>query len=407
MKRIVIISLILAIPASSLGQVRIMFSHQSVGRNVIADPERADPANRASTPIRDSLPANVAFWDHDYYNFSTDLVTPGTYVPGSILDPAGDIYSISGFGSHRGSEPHEMLLDHLLGGAFSDSPDLDGRAFRDSCMSRFEVVMIKPGYLDVHMNTASSLANYQTMLNEVSDWWHDYNITHGTNIILVVMTSSSLRHPSDYSGGTGGWPDTAAGHAEAEADAAAYRELELWLQSEWTGRNSENRHFSTFELCVNLTGTPSEKFFTKDIFTGTGAGDSSGDHHLNTAGSNAVQEALIDFIDELAAGIEDGTSAVGDLPMPGITLHDAVPNPFNPSTMLSFEMTEAATVRLSIFDISGKRVTTLVDEAAAAGRQQVLWDGKDDSGIRVSSGVYFYRIESESFSETKRMALVK
>ena len=407
MRLVLLITLIMALPINCLGEVRVLFSHQSVGRHVVAEPERAEPTLRATAPIRDFLNENVNFWDHDYYNYSTDLVTPGVLVPGSLLDPDGEIFSIGGFGSHRGAGHEDVLLSHLLGEAFCDTPDTDGRAFRDSCLSRFEIVMIKPGYRDLHMNTGSSLAEYQQTLNDVADWWHQYNIEHETNIFLVVMSGSSLRHPSDYSGGTAGWADNAAGHAEAEADVAAYRQLDLWMQNEWSYRHPELRYFSTFEHCVNLSGSRTEKFFTKDSYTGTGEGSDSGDHHLNTAGSNDLQELMVTFINDLAYQVDNNLSATGEIRQQSITLFDPKPNPFNPTTAISFETSEALPVNLSIYDVSGKHVVTLVNEIRSMGRHEVFWNGQDHTGSLVSSGVYFARIASGSFQENKRMTLIK
>jgi FlgD Ig-like domain len=404
MKKLIILTFFLALPGFSFGQVRVMYSHQSVGRYIISDPERAAPATRATDPIRQFLNPNVAFWDHDYYNFSTDLATPGTNVFGSILDPAGDIWpNILGFGAHRGSEPEEQLLDHLLGNAFLDTPEPNGRAFRDSILSRFDITLIMPGYLDVRMNTTSSLAAYQSMLNSVSDWWH----TNNPGKFFVVMSASAMRHPSDYSGGTASWPNTPAGHAEAESDVAAYRELDLWMQNTWINRHPENRYFSVWWLVVNHSGSASEKYFTQDIFTGTGAGDDSGDHHLNIAGSDAVQAAMVQFINDLAAEFDGSTSDVGVPLNPGLTLHDPMPNPFNPTTVLAFDLAEVSEVVLSIHDLSGRTVRTLVNETRSSGNHQVSWDGRDHGGQRVSSGIYFYRIRAGEYSETKRMALVK
>lgn len=402
-----VILFVLALPMTCLGQVRVLFSHQSVGRHVVAEPERAEPTLRAADPMRDFLNANVAFWDHDYYNYTTDLGHPGNYVPGSLLDSDGEIFSANGFGSHRGSDHEDVLLSHLVGEAFTNNPTPEGRAFRDSCMSRFDIVMIKPGYRDLHMNTASSLDEYKTIINEVSDWFHEYNVSHGTNKYFVVMSGSSLRHPSDYSQGSAGWNDNAAGYAEAEADVAAYRDLDVWLQNEWTHRHPENKHFSTFELCVNLSGSDTERYFTKDIFTGTGAGDSSGDHHLNTAGSEFLQEAMVNFVNQLASEFEGSVSGANAPQLQKITLFSPTPNPFNPTTAISFEVSETSAIRLSVYDISGKLVTTLMNETRSAGRHEVYWNGQDAQGNSVSSGVYFARIESGTFVENKSMTLIK
>jgi|GEM_PF-5047629 len=101
-------------------------------------------------------------------------------------------------------------------------------------------------------------------------------------------------------------------------------------------------------------------------------------------------------------------SPVNDQEMPVMaTLANAYPNPFNPSTQLAFELTESGPVRLGIYDATGRLITTLVDEHRADGHHEVTWNGRDNSGRLSPAGVYLYRLEHGSFSETKRMTLVK
>jgi len=88
-------------------------------------------------------------------------------------------------------------------------------------------------------------------------------------------------------------------------------------------------------------------------------------------------------------------------------LHDAVPNPFNPQTRLSFSLPRSCHVRLTIYDVRGRLVTTLRDTDYGPGRHDVVWTGLNASGRPVASGVYLYRIEAGRFSETKRMVLIK
>jgi flagellar hook assembly protein FlgD len=90
------------------------------------------------------------------------------------------------------------------------------------------------------------------------------------------------------------------------------------------------------------------------------------------------------------------------------TLHDAHPNPFNPQTVIAFEILEHATVSLRVFDVSGRLVRTVLDgEVVAGGRREVIWDGRDKNSQQVAAGVYFYRLDADGYSETKSMALIK
>jgi hypothetical protein len=96
------------------------------------------------------------------------------------------------------------------------------------------------------------------------------------------------------------------------------------------------------------------------------------------------------------------------------SLAQNTPNPFNPETSIAYDLSTDGRVRLTVYGIGGQLVRTLVDADQPAGRYTVRWDGKDDAGHPVASGVYFYRVESVpgrtgagSFSAVKRMMLIK
>ncbi len=83
------------------------------------------------------------------------------------------------------------------------------------------------------------------------------------------------------------------------------------------------------------------------------------------------------------------------------------PNPFNPETEVRFELAAPSTVSISIFDAAGRLVRTLVDESRTAGVHVLRWNGRDDAGQPVSSGVYFYRMRATAFGATRKMVLLK
>lgn len=88
-------------------------------------------------------------------------------------------------------------------------------------------------------------------------------------------------------------------------------------------------------------------------------------------------------------------------------LHQNFPNPFNPETEIRFQLPEASPVVLTIFNIVGHKIHKLVDEQYEAGNHSVRWDGKDGRGNVVSSGVYFYKIQTRTFSQIKKMILLQ
>jgi hypothetical protein len=88
-------------------------------------------------------------------------------------------------------------------------------------------------------------------------------------------------------------------------------------------------------------------------------------------------------------------------------LHDNYPNPFNPSTTVSFDLPEAINLELAIYDAAGKLVKTFADGMWNAGSYSVIWNGQDDDGDGVSSGTYFCKMVTEKYSETKILVLLK
>ena len=83
------------------------------------------------------------------------------------------------------------------------------------------------------------------------------------------------------------------------------------------------------------------------------------------------------------------------------------PNPFNPTCEISYALPTDCQVTLIIYNLIGQKVRVLVDEYQDAGHKSVRWDGTDDQGREVTSGVYFYRIQAADFEDTKKMILVK
>ena len=83
------------------------------------------------------------------------------------------------------------------------------------------------------------------------------------------------------------------------------------------------------------------------------------------------------------------------------------PNPFNPTTEIQFSLPEALDVSIVIYNMLGQKVKTLVDERMDTGKHSRVWNGKDDKGRTVGSGIYLYRMKAGSFQQTKRMLILK
>jgi len=89
-------------------------------------------------------------------------------------------------------------------------------------------------------------------------------------------------------------------------------------------------------------------------------------------------------------------------------LEQNYPNPFNPETSISYYIPVATKVKLTIYDVQGREINTLVNTNQQAGRYQIQWNGKDAYGNNIPSGAYFYSLAAgKEFSQTKKMLMVK
>jgi hypothetical protein len=106
----------------------------------------------------------------------------------------------------------------------------------------------------------------------------------------------------------------------------------------------------------------------------------------------------------------DTTTGAGN-PLPGAvaTLRQNVPNPFNPATRIEFDLPAdfRGDVALTVYDLLGREVRTLLDEVRSGGRHAVVWRGEDDAGRPAPAGVYLYKLRSAAGSATGKMSLVR
>lgn len=89
------------------------------------------------------------------------------------------------------------------------------------------------------------------------------------------------------------------------------------------------------------------------------------------------------------------------------SLSQNYPNPFNPETVIKYSLPEDCQVELTLHNILGQKIKTLVNEYQSAGFKMVRWDGRDKEGNEVASGVYFYKITAGRYVNVKKMAVLK
>jgi hypothetical protein len=131
------------------------------------------------------------------------------------------------------------------------------------------------------------------------------------------------------------------------------------------------------------------------------------------AQSGVVYYYKISAIDR--AGNESGYTAVsvvtsvetgGGVPTE-FALNQNYPNPFNPTTEIAFSVPKQTPVKIVIYGLSGDVVATVVNQTMSAGNYRITWNGRSDDGRSVASGVYFYHLQAEGFTATKKMTLLK
>ena len=88
-------------------------------------------------------------------------------------------------------------------------------------------------------------------------------------------------------------------------------------------------------------------------------------------------------------------------------LHSIYPNPFNPITNISYELSNPSRVTITIYDLKGREVKTIVNEWKQPGYYSTVWNSTDDRNNPVSSGIYFYRMKTNTFHKTLKMLLIK
>jgi hypothetical protein len=97
-----------------------------------------------------------------------------------------------------------------------------------------------------------------------------------------------------------------------------------------------------------------------------------------------------------------------ELPAATWALSQNFPNPFNPTTTIHYDVKAGGgQVSLRVFDVSGRVVRTLVNESQTAGSKSITWNGTNDAGQQVASGIYFYRMIAPDFTQTKKMVLLR
>lgn len=170
------------------------------------------------------------------------------------------------------------------------------------------------------------------------------------------------------------------------------------------------RPYVAVVLLLLATPVLAQNQLTESVVSAGGA-EMTGGHRLRGTLAQSAAGRTVGLNYELKIGYwrsyGETVSATPDLPDPVWGFAGNHPNPFNPMTTISFTLPEPGAVKLRIYNLRGELVRTLVDTGFDAGAHEVAWNGRNDSGGEVASGVYFARLVSEHGILTRKMALAR
>jgi|GEM_PF-2823473 len=116
-----------------------------------------------------------------------------------------------------------------------------------------------------------------------------------------------------------------------------------------------------------------------------------------------IDTVYVKLLVDQPTGVDDDHSAVPK----SYSLKQNYPNPFNPETVIEYNLAASAHVTLTVFNVIGQKVVDVVNGYESAGSKQAIWNGRDENGREVQSGIYFYRLTTDNFSMTRKMMLLK
>ena len=192
------------------------------------------------------------------------------------------------------------------------------------------------------------------------------------------------------------------------APAVGYRIIKLALRP-----GTEIARLTVDTSDPEILGSASLDFVRGDLKTGNYPADNAGHVHFNIEPQNdgylTITAILPRYIPSQITALVGSPAGVDD--EPGLprepTVSENYPNPLNPNTTIEFYLPARASANLEIFDIRGRLVKNLASGKFPAGSNRIIWDGENDSGRAVASGIYFYKFSTGSTVSVKQMTMLK
>lgn len=343
-----------AAASSAIALDNIFFLHHSTGRYLINEGDVREwivdyNADNGTT---------FEFWDHDY-----------NYI--GLRDPDGENTGISYDVPGDNTDPVGL---HTLWTTENDA--------RDLVLADHEVIGFKSCYPASAINSPEKLQQYKTWYLEMRDVFDNYP----DKLFIVMSTPPLHRLVTDTS----------------EADNA--RAFANWLSSsEYLAGHPNVVCFDFFDMfAAPDDGSDTRNMLRYEYERSHTVGDSHPSWTANREKGPVFAEFLV-----TVAGAQQQTAVEPELPAgPALSLVNH-PNPFNPRTVIAFELAVASDAQLAVFDLQGHLLSTLVDGELPAGHHERIWNGNDMRGRAMPAGVYLYRLNADGQTIGRTMALVR
>jgi hypothetical protein len=318
------------------------------------------------------------FYDHKMSPANADVVTLGTDISGIDFDLAMPEHydnRISGTVSVAGGFPENPVLVAAI--------SADGNQWESACVAdmfgNYMLNNLPEGEYFVLAYEYNSVPTYYPGVVDFEDaeLVVAVGIVTGIDFELIIPENSGIFQADGY-------VMNSINEPVANANVIIYDESGLVLSYAVT--NSDGYYLVNGLPSGNLTGLATKVLYQSDVT----------ELNVTTSGS-------ADFVINPRENTENSQDAIN----PALINLSNYPNPFNPVTTISFDLPEASMTTLTIYNVSGQKVATLVQDELSAGIHNISWQGKSELGTPTASGIYFYKLRSGKYTITNKMVLMK
>ncbi len=316
-----------------------------------------------------------------------DETENAAYAPDGTLIPRSQIQYSSG-----------GVLIKKYDGLIGDI-NLNGIAFEIGDLVYFTNYFVSPSQYPLDGERwQNSDINQNGQPGELADLIMMIQIINGSSGKLAT----GLEKPSaDYA-----WKESQESYSLRFSKPAAFAAALITFEQAQPGEMSFSLadHEGQFELHAGQNGNEARALVISR--QGRLAQVSDGTDFITVHSAAPVKIKSAEFLDEHGEAITAADFNKVVLPV-SPQLEQNYPNPFNPETMISFDLPQSAQATVEVFNILGEKISTLVDKVLPAGRHQVIFNGRNQSDHELPSGIYFYRLRTDSFEATRKMILLK